>query len=395
MSDAWVETTLGEIAFVNPKDPSLSENAPFITMADVDEWGVWAAQSGPKGTRGGIRAKGSDVLVARITPCLENGKIAMVPRDFGAVGGSTEFIVIRADEGVLPEFLFRWATSQATHSAAISLMTGTTGRQRVSGKDFAELPITVPPVAVQRRIVDLMAHLDNHLANLRAERDAATRLAATTMAAQLEGVLGDSSRQVRLSAVWTEASQPEKVLSHGTYSIAGVLNQGKGLIDKGEILGNATQYSRLFRLRVGQVVMRRLTAWEGPIAVVPDSFDGWYVSNEFPTFEVDESLMTVGFADALCQWPGLWDQMRQRVTGSVMRRKRLSAEQLLSVEVPLPAIDRQRMVSDAVAAVRATAKAIDDEITALEGMRASAVESLLGGEVAIPMAYDSLLDVVA
>ena len=395
MIDEWVETTLGNIAIVSPKDPPLPENAPFITMADVDEWGVWAAQSGPKGSRGGIRAQGSDVLVARITPCLENGKIAMVPRDFGAVGGSTEFIVIRAEEGVLPEFLFRWATSQATHSAAIGLMTGTTGRQRVSGKDFAELPITLPPLAVQRRIVDLMAHLDNHLANLRAERDALTRTAAEVMAVQLSGALGDAVRQVRLAEVWSESSHPEKVLAEVTYPIAGVQNQGKGLIDKGEILGKSTQYARLFRLRPGQVVMRRLTAWEGPIAVVPPAFDGWCVSNEFPTFDIDETLMTFEFADALCQWPGLWQQMRQRVTGSVMRRKRLSPEQLLSVVVPLPELDRQQVVGAAVGEARVAVNLIDSEIDALLSVRASVLARLLRGEIDIPASYDSLLAGVA
>jgi type I restriction enzyme S subunit len=96
MIEGWVTTYLADVATVNPKEPPLPDDAPFVTMADVDEWGVWARSSGIKGTRGGIRAQGGDTLVARITPCLENGKIAMVPPFLGRVGGSTEFIVLRA-----------------------------------------------------------------------------------------------------------------------------------------------------------------------------------------------------------------------------------------------------------------------------------------------------------
>jgi len=165
----WRETSLDEIAWINPRDKTLVPESPFITMADAQEWGLWARPSGPKGKRGGIRAVGGDTLFARITPCLENGKIAMVPTDLGPVGGSTEFIVLRAKEGVLPEFLFRWATSTSTHKTAIGLMTGTTGRQRVSSKDLGPLSVQIPPIPVQRQIVDLLNDIDAQASGLTEE----------------------------------------------------------------------------------------------------------------------------------------------------------------------------------------------------------------------------------
>lgn len=171
MSDEWVPRRLKDVAWVNPRESALPEDAPFIAMADVAEWGRWAVPSGTRGSRSGVRAQSGDTLVARITPCLENGKIAMVPMGCGRVGGSTEFIVLRAQDSILPQFLYLWAQSAPVHQAAVDLMIGTSGRKRVSGGDLGELPITVPPVPLQRRIVDLMEHLDTHIANLDAESE--------------------------------------------------------------------------------------------------------------------------------------------------------------------------------------------------------------------------------
>lgn len=159
--EGWRETTLGEVVLINPKVPKLQEDSPFIEMADVDTWGRWAFPSGPKDKRGGIRATGGDTLMARITPCLENGKIAQIPDVFGDVGGSTEFIVLRATDETIPEFVFLLAQSHRVHSESIGLMVGTSGRQRVSAKDVASIQIFLPPVEEQREIVNLMQALDH------------------------------------------------------------------------------------------------------------------------------------------------------------------------------------------------------------------------------------------
>lgn len=153
-------TTLGEVAEVNPREAPLPPDAPFIEMADVDEWGEWASPSGVRGTRGGTRAKGGDTLMARITPCLENGKIAKVPAGLEAVGGSTEFIVLRARSGMLPEFLFHWATSRPVHTAAVGMMSGSTGRRRVAGKDLSTMTVRLPTLQEQTQVVRDVAVID-------------------------------------------------------------------------------------------------------------------------------------------------------------------------------------------------------------------------------------------
>src|SRR5690606_22098522 len=118
---------------------------------------------------------------------------------------------------------------------------------------------------------------------------------------------------------------------------AGVLNSGKGLVDKDEFDGADTEYTAMNVLRENQVVMRKLTAWEGPITVVPAEFDGFVARNEFPTFTL-ASDVAPGWMKHVCRTPRLWAEMQNRVVGTVQRRKRLNPDQLLSVALPVPSL---------------------------------------------------------
>lgn len=142
------------------------------------------------------------------------------------------------------------------------------------------------------------------------------------------------------------------------YRLSGVLNAGQGLIDKGEFDGADTDYKAMNVLRTDKVVMRKLTAWEGPITVVPKEFDGYVVSNEFPTLTLGPNVVP-GWMRLVCSSPRLWAEMKSRVSGTVQRRKRLNPDQLLQIEFPIPPLAVQKRTVEMVGAV-------DDQIAALE-----------------------------
>ncbi|MEU9590856.1 restriction endonuclease subunit S [Streptomyces sp. NPDC048193] len=152
-----------------------------------------------------------------------------------------------------------------------------------------------------------------------------------------------------------------------TYHLAGVLNAGKGVITKGELDGGDTEYVAMNVLRADQVVMRKLTAWEGPITVVPDEFDGFVVSNEFPTFTLGPDLMP-DWMRHVCGSPRLWAEMKNRVSGTVQRRKRLNPEQLLQIQLPIPPREVQARIVEILDAVDDQIAALDAESEALEGL---------------------------
>ena len=112
---------------------------------------------------GGAKFCNGDTVMARITPCLENGKTAYVDMlDDGEIGfGSTEFIVMRAKTEISdPQFVYYTAINPVFRNVAIKSMVGSSGRQRVQQSVLEELELSVPNLDEQRRIGAFLAGLD-------------------------------------------------------------------------------------------------------------------------------------------------------------------------------------------------------------------------------------------
>lgn len=130
---------------------------PFTKKIPATEQAVFA---------GGSKFCNGDTIMARITPCLENGKTAFIDiLDDGEIGfGSTEFIVMRAKPDVSdPQFVYYLATSPTFRNVAIKSMVGSSGRQRVQQGVLDDLELIVPPLEEQRRIGRFLAALDQKI----------------------------------------------------------------------------------------------------------------------------------------------------------------------------------------------------------------------------------------
>ncbi|MFF2087491.1 restriction endonuclease subunit S [Nocardia sp. NPDC058176] len=149
-----------------------------------------------RGSRAGIRARGNDVLFARITPCLENGKVAMLPVTAEPTGGSTEFIVIRPTTAVDPAFLYYWCLHPDVRNDAKHHMAGVTGRMRLAASDLAKFEFSLPPLPEQHRIVEA---LEDHLSRLDAAESILSSISRRTenLAAKIldDAILGHASNQ--------------------------------------------------------------------------------------------------------------------------------------------------------------------------------------------------------
>jgi type I restriction enzyme S subunit len=149
--NGWGASTLSEMVEVNPsrtlRDGQL---APYLDMANAPTTGHSPDSVVDRVFRSGSRFINGDTLVARITPCLENGKASFV--DFlpdGQVGwGSTEFLVLRPRSPLPPELAYCLARSEPFRENAIQNMSGTSGRQRVSAEALGRYPLARPPEGV-------------------------------------------------------------------------------------------------------------------------------------------------------------------------------------------------------------------------------------------------------
>lgn len=149
ISDSWLVGTLSDIANLNPQR-SLSKgvNAIYVEMSNLPKSGPFPNGWENKAYNGGARFRNGDTLLARITPCLENGKTAYVNflEDNQIAFGSTEYIVLSPKEGYPGEMLYFLARDNDFVSYAVKNMSGTSGRQRVSAAALAGYEMKIPPI---------------------------------------------------------------------------------------------------------------------------------------------------------------------------------------------------------------------------------------------------------
>ena len=164
-----MELIFGEAFDIDPKVTiRRGSHVPFVEMADVKPWTRTAHAVTHRAFSSGSKFIDSDVLLARITPSLENGKTSIyraAPHEMDQpAAGSTEFIVIRGKRGVsLSEYAYYLLRTHELRSYLIANMNGSSGRQRVRAEALHGFPIALPDISAQKRTVELLSLLDDKI----------------------------------------------------------------------------------------------------------------------------------------------------------------------------------------------------------------------------------------
>lgn len=133
-----------------------------------------------------------------------------------------------------------------------------------------------------------------------------------------------------------------------------------------------------FIIRAGDVVYNKLFAWKGTFGVVPAELDSMFVSDKFPTYEVDHSKMDLSYLRWYFRYPPLWDEARTMSTGSAALSKlTLNPPKFLLLTIPLPPLEEQRRV---VARIEELTADID-EARALRHQATEEARALFGSSV--------------
>lgn len=162
----WKTYKLSDFVEINPRVSLKQGNEySFVEMKDLDATFKYVTPSAKKELKGGAKFENGDTLFARITPCLENGKICQVKELENNVGfGSTEFLIFRGKENVSnADFVYYLMRSDYVRNNAIQMMSGTSGRQRVEKSALEELEIQAPDLVTQVEIAQILSSLDDKI----------------------------------------------------------------------------------------------------------------------------------------------------------------------------------------------------------------------------------------
>ncbi len=203
--EGWKVGALSDLIDFNPREKLPKGTlAPYLDMKALPTTGMSADAPYDRAFTSGTKFRARDTLLARITPCLENGKTAMVDHigDAEIGWGSTEFIVMRAKDGVPPSLPYCVARDASFREDAIASMTGSSGRQRADAKTIAAIEAAVPVEEIVGAFGDATMPMVGKIHQLGAENQTLAALRDALLPRLMSGELrvGEAKEQVEAVA---------------------------------------------------------------------------------------------------------------------------------------------------------------------------------------------------
>jgi type I restriction enzyme S subunit len=147
----------------------------------------------------------------------------------------------------------------------------------------------------------------------------------------------------KLKEIMEQIERPEVPISGKTYRQLGVKLWGEGAYEMESIDGIQTKYKTLSRVQEKDIVVNKIWARNGTVAVVSESLSGCFVSGEFPTFTPIQDALEPRWFHWLTKTKGFWRQCDEKSQGT-SGKNRILPEKFLEIEIPLPLLDEQRRI---------------------------------------------------
>jgi type I restriction enzyme S subunit len=418
---------IADIAEVNPsvdlrglRDDTL---VSFIPMSDITDTGRWVGMQERRldAVRVGYTpfAEG-DILFAKITPCMENGKGVHARGLRNGVGfGSTEFHVLRAKGQSNPRFLFHWLQAHPLRLRAIAYMGGSAGQQRVQSDFFTNFRIPHINPAEQSRIASVLDTVDEAIARTEAVIAKLRKVCAGLLHDLLtrglnengelrdhehhpdqfiESSLGTIPKAWRVGSFRDFGSPDRPYLKTGPFGsslkqehwvpegvpVVTIGSLGEGQFIRSELLYVSVETARLlsaYSLLPGDIVFSRV-ADVGRSVVVTDAESGWIMSSNMMWISLDRRIADPDYVQAnIAANPVVRAQIRRHVNAA--GRDVANAVVMNALLLPWAPFDEQRRIVSALRSLNSRLQSEEIELQKLRLLRQGLMTDLLTGRVRV------------
>ena len=361
LPEGWRWVRLGEVCEINPKRPKLNReiSAPtsFVPMTAVDE--ISGTITGPEVRsyaevqRGYRYFQEGDVLFAKITPCMENGKAAIARGLIDGIGfGSTEFHILRPRPSASAEWIWYFVRRKSFRVAAKAAFRGGVGQQRVPQEFLESYLLPLPPLEEQRRIVAKMEALMARVREARRLRTEAQKDAERLMQATLAEVFPCRGAALPQGWRWVRLGDVTEKPQYG-YTRAAVLNPiGPKFLRISDIQNGVVDWEQVpycdcnaytlakYKLASGDILFARSGATTGKTFLVRElPYEAVFASYLIRIKVKLENLMPE-FAFWFFQSSYYWEQVKPRGAA----QPNMNARAIRGLVIPLPPLEEQRRI---------------------------------------------------
>lgn len=366
----WEKVRLGEVCLINPPKPEIpsENNVAFLPMdaisadGDIQYMETRQYKEVKNGYTGFVE---NDVLFAKITPCMENGKGTIAKGLLNSIGfGSTEFHVIRASEKILPEIIFRYLSLKNIRKIAEVNMVGSAGQKRVPQSFLNTLKIPLPPLPTQHRIVEILEKADS-LRKLRQKADEKMKDLIPSLFVQMFGDPATDPKRWPLFPIselcegkyGIKAGPFGSSLKKNSYTTSGYRVYGQEQVISGDFsFGNYYISKEKFKLMIAYQVklgdlLISLVGTIGKVAIVPKYIEPGIINPRLLKITPKNEVLNSVFLAELIQHPSTQSSLNNVAHGGTMGV--LNAGLLKKLSIPLPPLPLQQEFAERVKEIEA------------------------------------------
>lgn len=324
-----------------------------------------------------------DVLLAKVTPCFENGKKAIASNlENGAGFATSEVFVFRPNKDRLETRFLRYLfCSEDFRHKAIASMTGAGGLRRVSERSVLDFPLRISSLTTQCLIADFLdretTRIDSLIEKKRRLVDIIQPRFETLI--HLARETGDW-RRLEYSAQITTRPIPDT--SGAAYVPLGLYNRGRGFFQKPETVYDDLGDSSFSFVKKGDLVFSGQFAWEGAVGLVSDKENDCVVSHRYPVYTGLKGILSEYLFAYFRSHHGQF-LMENCSRGAAGRNRPLNTRILEKEKIPVPSIELQKQISKLIEFERRLKDKIEPSITCLKEYRSALITAALTGQIDI------------
>jgi type I restriction enzyme S subunit len=430
----WVETTLGECCQINPRNKVNDESleVTFVTMSDICQnsplFKSTQVRSFSEVKKGFTHFAENDVLFAKITPCMENGKAALANNLRNGLGcGTTELHVIRPLCGVESAFIYNFVHQPIFRTEAEQRFTGSAGQRRVPVDFLYEYPFSLPPLNEQKRIVEKLNAILPKVKNAKARLEKIPlilkKFRQSVLSAACSGRLTEDWREgkgefpvviapnvtsehdldipdswvvcrakdacINVESGSTPKGKPFTATGEIPYlKVYNIVNQNINFDYKPQFIPKAVHEKELKRCKCypNDVLMNIVGPPLGKIALVTDQFPEWNINQALVVYRPHDFLNHLFLYYWLCSLEPIKETLK--ATRGSAGQVNISLTQARNIFVPLPPLEEQQEIVRRVEKLFALADTLEAKykktIQRVEKIEQSVLAKAFRGELADP-----------
>ena len=368
MSSAWPTKTLSEVCEIKPPKSEArqrlasNDSVSFVPMEDL---GIDQKQVVPTQTRLLADVAGSytyfadgDVLLAKITPCFENGKLGIAANLTNGVGfGSSEYMVLRPSPALDKEWLYYYLSRETFRTEGAARMSGAVGHKRVAKEFIDAYPIPVPPLTEQQRIAGILDEAFDGIATAKANAEKNLQNARALFESHLQAVFtqrGDGWTETTLEGV----AHRECTLSYGIVQPGEEVADGLAIVRPTDMTSKVIYLDGLKRIDpkladsykrttlVGGELLLCVRGSTGMLSMAAPELVGGNVTRGIVPIRFDPARMTRDFGFYLMNSAVVQEQIREKTYGTALMQ--INIRDLRNISFSFPPLKKQEAIATAL-----------------------------------------------